>query len=396
MRFSTAIYAVAQLSLAVAAPTSSSTSVVNPTATDPAAVYAAQATAKTESPTSHVKGKVFDRFVTIWFENTDFASAAAEANFNFFAKKGITLENYFAVTHPSEPNYMAAVGGDYFGLNGDPFIAVPENVSTVVDLLEDKKISWGVYQEDMPYSGYQGFSWVNQQTGKNDYEDLKANKLPQWMFITPNMTSDAHDAPIGTAGAWLRTFLEPLLNDKKFMQNTMVLITFDENSSYAKQNRAFSVLLGDAIPKNLVGTTDSNFYNHYSEIATVEANWDTHTLGRYDVGANVFSNVAKHTNDKLRSWTGTPALADTTFNASYPGIFHSTTWAPQPVPNSLIKVNGRTVLPKIRKQWVSHQSQTMYCGQLEIPTSANPPKGTCRPPFGHGGHYKKQDGSADN
>jgi acid phosphatase len=79
------------------------------------------------------------------------------------------LKNYYGVTHPSEPNYMAAVGGDYFGLNGDPFIAVPENVSTVVDLLEDKKISWGVYEEDMPYSGYQGFSWVNQQTGKNDY-----------------------------------------------------------------------------------------------------------------------------------------------------------------------------------------------------------------------------------
>lgn len=78
MRFSTGIYTAALLALAASAPTSSSTSVVNPTATDPAAVYAAQATAKTESPTSHVKGKVFDRFVTIWFENTDFQSAAAE------------------------------------------------------------------------------------------------------------------------------------------------------------------------------------------------------------------------------------------------------------------------------------------------------------------------------
>ena len=78
MRFSTGISAAALLALAAAAPTSSSASVVNPTATDPAAVYAAQATAKTESPTSHVKGKAFDRFVTIWFENTDFESAAAE------------------------------------------------------------------------------------------------------------------------------------------------------------------------------------------------------------------------------------------------------------------------------------------------------------------------------
>ena len=33
------------------------------------------------------------------------------ANFQYFAKKGITLSNNLAVTHPSEPNYMAAVGG---------------------------------------------------------------------------------------------------------------------------------------------------------------------------------------------------------------------------------------------------------------------------------------------
>ena len=64
---------------------------------------------------------------------------------------------------------MAVVGGDYFGLNGDPFIDVPNNVSSVVDLLEDKGISWSLYQEDMPYSGFQGFAWVNQQNGRNDY-----------------------------------------------------------------------------------------------------------------------------------------------------------------------------------------------------------------------------------
>ena len=91
-------------------------------------VYAAQATALTESPTSNVKGAAFDRYVSIWFENTDFDMAAADrkyatqtvnfprltnliANFKFFAEKGITLANNFALTHPSEPNYMGAVGG---------------------------------------------------------------------------------------------------------------------------------------------------------------------------------------------------------------------------------------------------------------------------------------------
>jgi acid phosphatase len=167
MIWSTISFATAILApLAIAAPAS-------PTATDTLDVYAAQATAKTESPTSHVKGKVFDRYVSIWFENTDFDMAAADrkaslqpkvdgcplilfvANFAYFAGKGQVLENLFCVTHPSEPNYMATAGGDYFGLDGDPFTAVPENVSTIVDLLEDKGISWGFYQEDMPYTGYQ-------------------------------------------------------------------------------------------------------------------------------------------------------------------------------------------------------------------------------------------------
>lgn len=35
---------------------------------------------------------------------------------------------------------MAVFGGDYFGLGGDAFTQVPENISTVVDLLDDKGI----------------------------------------------------------------------------------------------------------------------------------------------------------------------------------------------------------------------------------------------------------------
>ena len=104
------------------------------------------------------------------------------------------------------------------------------------------------------------------------------------------MTSDGHDTSVTVAGQWLKNFLGPLLNDPHFMQNTLVLITFDENETYTIQNRVFSVLLGDSVPKNLIGTKDSSFYDHYSEIATVEANWNLHTLGRWDVGANVFQH----------------------------------------------------------------------------------------------------------
>lgn len=122
------------------------------------------------------------------------------------------------MTHPSQPNYAASISGDTFGLESGDFYRFPENISTVVDLLDTKKISWGAYQEDMPYAGFQGFNFSNQKTFANAYmrkhnplilfdniannpdrasqiknftsfeEDLEKKQLPQWSFITPNVS----------------------------------------------------------------------------------------------------------------------------------------------------------------------------------------------------------------
>jgi acid phosphatase len=175
--------------------------------------------------TKQVKGKAFDRIAIIWLENTDYDLAAGDPNLAWLAKKGISLTNYYAVTHPSMPNYAAAISGDYYGINHDNMVNIPSNISTLVDLLEDKGVSWGEYQEDMPSIGFEGFSYKNQKTGANDYvrkhnpavlydsvaqesdrlakikplstfnDDLKNDALPQWMFITPNMTSDGNQNP---------------------------------------------------------------------------------------------------------------------------------------------------------------------------------------------------------
>jgi hypothetical protein len=130
MLYSTlAVSAIALSSQALAA---------NLTSTSPADVAAARNSALTLSPTSNVKGKVFDRFVTIWLENTDYDKAASDPNLAWLAKKGITLSNYNGVTHPSEPNYVASIGGDNFGMDNDDFNQIPGNVSSIIDLLEDK------------------------------------------------------------------------------------------------------------------------------------------------------------------------------------------------------------------------------------------------------------------
>ncbi|KAI2786870.1 Phosphate-repressible acid phosphatase [Penicillium oxalicum] len=311
------LFAVASCLALAAAETSS---VEYPTAAE---IEAARNSVLPFSPVSNVKGVAFDRFVNIWIENTDFDTTAANANFQALAKEGILLTNYFAVTHPSEPNYCASAAGDDFGMDNDAWHQIPANVSTIADLFDTKRVSWGEYQEDMPYAGYQGFryptSGPNRYVRKHNplvlfdsvtndavrprqiknfttfYEDVQHERLPQHMFITPNMTNDAHDTNINVAGTFLTRFMTPLLKNKYFTKDTLILITFDETSTYKQSNRVYSILLGGAIPKHLQGTKDDTFYTHYSVIASLSANWGLPSLGRWDCGANLFNLVAEKT-----------------------------------------------------------------------------------------------------
>ncbi|KAJ5110419.1 hypothetical protein N7532_000954 [Penicillium argentinense] len=309
------------LSLGLAALAAAKTTTVeNPTEAE---VQAARASALPFSPVSNVKGLAFNRFANIWIENTDFDTTAGDENFAKLAKEGILLTNYHAVTHPSEPNYCASAAGDTFGMDNDDFHRIPANVSTIADLFDTKRISWGEYQEDMPYAGFQGFryplSGADEYVRKHNplvlfdsvtndavrprqiknfttfYEDLKHHSLPQHMFITPNMTNDAHDSNITVAGDFLGRFLPPLLENEYFTNNTLVLVTFDETDTYEIPNRVYSILLGGAIPEHLKGTTDDTFYTHYSIIASLSANWGLPSLGRWDCGANILRLVAEKT-----------------------------------------------------------------------------------------------------
>ncbi|KAK9324484.1 phosphoesterase family-domain-containing protein [Lipomyces orientalis] len=358
------------------------------TTTDPAPTFssikpslsqieAAAATVVPEEYVSSVSGKAFDRFVIIWLENTDYDAAFGQSDLTHLAESGILLTNYFAATHPSEPNYVASVGGDYFGIDSDAFLRIPENVSTIVDLLDTKGISWAEYQEDLPYAGYEGFNFSDQTTYANNYvrkhnplviydsiannasrlnniknftsfyDDLANEQLPQWMFITPNELNDGHDTTVDYTGNWTRSFIEPLMNNTYFWNNTLVLITFDENESYAIQNRVWALLMGGAVPTEMYGTTDDNFYDHYSEISTVEANWDLPNLGRGDAGANVFALVANETDVTVQSVD----FSNIYNNQSGPGYFNDAS-IPIPAPNlTAVNSNGQGVLDSIVSVW---------------------------------------------
>ena len=173
--------------------------------------------------------------------------------------------------------------------------------------------------------------------------------LPQWSFITPNMTNDGHDTNVTFAAQWSRNFLTPLLNNSYFMNNTLVILTFDEDETYTDHNTIFTILLGGAVPTSLHGTNDSTFYNHYSMISTVSMNWGLPSLGRWDCDANVLQTVANVTKYKN-------AVVNTTnlyFNSSYPGAVSDALFVPVwPVPDTTAKcASGMGVLGSIVSTW---------------------------------------------
>ncbi|GAQ44343.1 hypothetical protein AtubIFM55763_011433 [Aspergillus tubingensis] len=359
------------------------------------------ATIKPYSPVSNVQGLAFNRFFQIWLENIDYTDAAADDNMKWLASQGITLTNFHAVTHPSEPNYCASAGGDTFGMDNDDFIQIPANVSTIADLFDTKGISWGEYQEHQPYPGFQGFNYSNQKTYDPDYvrkhnplvlfnsiaenstrlrqiknftsfeDDLASHKLPQYGFVTPNMTNDAHDTNITFGAKWERTWVTPLLNNSYFMNDTLLLLTFDEDETYAKHNKIFSILVGGVIPDHLKGTTDDTFYTHYSVIASLSANWGLPSLGRWDCGANILEIVANKTGYVNYN-------VDTTnlhVNETYPGPLsagiyskYSSVW-PNPLTNATCSA-GHGILDIVKETYANTQPTYNYTSPYPYDTKS--------------------------
>ncbi|KAG2179840.1 hypothetical protein INT43_003626 [Umbelopsis isabellina] len=305
------------------ASSTESTSSTDSSSDSSSATSTSTSSAASSSSTGSSSSPVFKRFMQIWLENTDYETATTLPVYQQIAEQGILLNNTYAVTHPSEPNYIAAAAGSNLGITDDAYYNIPANVSSIYDLLEDKGLKWKVYQEDIPSVGYTDFlghngSYVrkhdpaiifdsvglNQTRAQNVVpatqlaSDIAAGLVPDWVFYTPNMTNDGHDSSAEVAGNWLAGFLNTTLSNQTFLQETLVLITFDENETYAKANRVWTLLMG-AIPSNLKNTTDPTFYTHYSSLSTVEQNWGLGNLGRGDANktlANVYDFVAKQIN----------------------------------------------------------------------------------------------------
>src|SRR5437588_440408 len=100
------------------------------------------------SATSHV--------VVVVMENQEYGDVLAGSPYvRRLARRYASVPRFFAIRHPSLPNYLALTGGSTFGVKSD-CTRCHVAARNLVDQLVAAHISWKAYMEGMPRPCYRG------------------------------------------------------------------------------------------------------------------------------------------------------------------------------------------------------------------------------------------------
>jgi acid phosphatase len=232
----------------------------------------------------------FDHIVLVMFENkaSSQITAASAPYFTALAAQGASFTQSYAITHPSQPNYIALFSGGTQGVTSD---SCPKTFS--VDNLGAQLIGAGLsfkgYSESMPSNGYTGCSsgtymrkhnsWVDfsnvPAAGNLTYASFPADyaTLPTVSFVTPNMCNDMHDCSIGTGNGWLQSHLDGYAQWAK-THNSLLIVTFDEDNSLSL-NHIHTTFAGAHVK---VGSYPGKI-THYTVLRTIESAYGLSALG---------------------------------------------------------------------------------------------------------------------
>lgn len=253
----------------------------------------------------------FKHIIIVVFENKEFGTVINDPQmpyFNQLANSYTLLTQFYAVAHPSLPNYLAMIAGDTFGITFDCIKCLQDAV-TLPDLIEGHGLTWKTYQEDMPNPCYTEPEAGNYAIKHNPFEyfksiildpsrcarsivpftqlsvDLAGGALPNYVFITPNLCNDAHDCPVNISDKWLKGLmaeLQPALDNEG--DPYLIVLTFDEGQGNHSccglpseaGGRIATVLIS---PQVKTGYEDATPYSHYSLLKTILEAWHLPYLG---------------------------------------------------------------------------------------------------------------------
>jgi phosphatidylinositol-3-phosphatase len=293
--------------------------VVTPTRPRPVLKAAASPAAPTPAPVPPPCGRSavpasYQHVIWIWLENRSYDSvigapgSAARRRapyFNQLANSCGLAENYHNVSHPSQPNYFAAVAGTTGNVttNCEPSTCSLPGVPTLFTQLTAEQLQWRSYEENMaqpcttgnkatyvdrhnpvvyfPEDGEECRAWdlpMGSQSSGALADALRTNTLPAFSFITPDVCTDMHSCPTRTGDDWLARWVPQIVASPAYKAgSTVIFLTFDEGEGGHSYNCATNTTdIGCHVativvsPSTRPGTRSTQLFNHYSLLKTTE------------------------------------------------------------------------------------------------------------------------------
>jgi len=237
----------------------------------------------------------------------------------------------FALTHPSQPNYIMLFSGSNQGIIDDKVPAtLPFTAPNLGGALLQNGFTFCGYSEDLPSVGYTGATsgsyarkhcpWINWQgTATNGIPSTlnqpftafpkDFTKLPTLSFVIPNLLNDMHDGTVATADTWIKNNLKKYVDWCK-ANNSLFILTVDEDDKTAG-NHIYSIILG----QDIKGGTYAQPITHYNFLRTLE-----------DLYGLPFAGASKDSSDIVGIWKTTLPIQIESINAKRLGNLNTINW----------------------------------------------------------------------
>jgi len=217
---------------------------------------------------------------------------------NKLANRGALATDYYAIGHPSLPNYLALTTGSTQGVTSD-CNSCENTAPSLPGQLDAAHISWKAYFQSIPAPGFAGngvgsyskhynpFAY-SEQVGEGaiarrhevDFRalrhDLSRHSLPRFSWITPNLLNDGHNASIRASDRFASRLVPRIV--RALGPDGVLFVTWDEAQGVTGPAGGHVALIATGPGARHHVRTDGPV-DHYSLLATLEGGLGLARLG---------------------------------------------------------------------------------------------------------------------